>query len=179
MSSYPFPKVYDKGARYFHDDWKIAGIPRWLQPWTYIPRKWTGIALPMPPRKFCGNAPEEWLDIQSGYPLAPDVVLSEDGRKFLSIHPVHKIGQWSVQKHYLPWLRMRAPLYFSGSWKFLGRRLHFNCGPLFLLVPVGLLALPGWWKLAAVIPAIGVKPDMTPNDFWHWLELSVTWTKIK
>lgn len=143
------PEVY-KTERPLHDDWLIKGIPAWLQPWAKIPRAWTGYCFAMPPKKVWGNAEPAWVLIQKGYPLAPDARLSPNA--VWSMHPVHPVGQWSVQSVYLMWLGFRVPCYFSFSRMLWGRRLHMNGG---------------------------IKPDVTRGDWFWWFEGSLTWTKLK
>ena len=159
FNDYLVPEVYK--TRNLHDDWIIRGLPKILQPWTLIPRKWTFVGLPMPSFKIAGNADPAWIPIQQGYPLAPMAKIEDrdyfDGKEVkriphvLSMHPVHPTGQWSVQGVYVPKLQKIIPCYWSQSNMMFGRRLHTN-GPL--------------------------KPDVTLGDWAWWLEGSFTWTKL-
>ena len=103
----------------------------------------------MMPRKVFGNAVERLVDIQPGYPLAPDSIRFEN--QVWGIDPVHPIGQWSIQSVYLGWLGRRVPCYFSMSAKVFGRRLHTN---------------------------FGIKPDITKGDWYWWIEGSLTYKAI-
>lgn len=109
------PEVY-RLRRPLHDDWPLGF--RW------IPRKWTAFRFPMPPHRVAGNANTYLIDIQPGWPLAPDAMIANG--KVLSMHPVHGPGQWSIQSVWA--LGQRIPCYFSGSWLVFGRRLHINFG---------------------------------------------------
>lgn len=146
------PAAYRKGARELHDDWGV-----W--PFTRIPRRLTTYRLPMPARKVAGNAEPIWTPVQEGYPLAPDAEVRPmhywDGSKtiimphVLSMHPVHPVGQWSVQAVWLDgeW----RPCFETWTTRCLGRRLHHNRG---------------------------LKPDLTLGDWaWNFPEASMTWTK--
>ena len=86
-----FPEVY-KTKRPLHDDW--------VWPLCYIPRRWTGIPLYMPSTKVCGNAEPRLIEVQPGYPLAPDafVTVMPDGKTYvMGMDPVPPLGQWSIQ----------------------------------------------------------------------------------
>lgn len=101
----------------------------------------------MPPHRFAGNAEPEWIKIQPGYPLAPDAKI--EGDSVMSMHPVHRAGQWSVQSVYF--LRKRWPCYFTISFNAFGRRVHFNGG---------------------------IKPDVTLGDWsWWFPDASATFNK--
>ena len=143
-----FPEAYKK--RPLHDDWTIPWLPTWMQPWGRIPRRWTGLCLVMPPKQIAGNAPQRWISIQPGYPLAPGLTIDE-GRVW-GPDPVPPAGCWTVQAFYSVRLKRWVPCYFAMSVMVLGRRLHFN-GPL--------------------------KPDVTKGDFFWWAEISLSWVKPK
>ncbi len=195
-----FPKVY-QGDRWLHSDWE----PQWPASWPaklvlwlhrlwlprYIPRRLTGLGLPMPPHPvWTWKVGESRVPVQDfAYPMAPDAdvvrgyyengefVKSPEGTwHVMTMHPVHDPGQASLQSVYVPWIKMRVPCYLSISLPLFGRRLHFNGGPLAPLIPV-LLAL-GWWKLA-LLALIGCKPDVTPGDWFWWFEASFSFIKIK
>lgn len=141
-----FPEVY-RTQRPLHDDW----------PWPFskIPRRWTGLELAMPPLRVVGNAQPRWIEIQEGYPLAPDAIVKMglDGKRWVwGMDPVHGAGEWSVQSFYSFRLKRRIPCYYSFSKMIFGRRLHFN-GP--------------------------IKPDVTKGDNYWWVECSLTWTKVE
>jgi len=162
-----FPKSYS-GNRWMHDDWAIAGIPWQYQPWCWIPRRWTGLGLMMPPQKVCGSASSKYIEVQPGYPIAPDSAVLRgswnvregyllpdpygDRDIVLSLDPVHKADDWSIQSVYLHLLHCRIPCFLSFSVKIkrFNRILHFN-GPL--------------------------KPDITPGDWYWWIECSLTFKK--
>ena len=140
------PEVY-RTQRPLHDDWP------W--PFSYIPRRWTGLCLAMPPKKVSGNQEPRWIPVQEGYPLAPDAdirVNSDGKREILAMDPVPSAGQWSIQSFYSFKLKKRIPCYFAFSKMLFGRRLHFN-GP--------------------------IKPDTTQGDWFWWTECSLSWTKIQ
>lgn len=132
-----------------HDDWAIPFLPKSIQPWAWIPRRWTSWVLPMPPTKVAGNAKPEWVRIQGGYPLAADAMVDESETLVWSMHPVHASGQWSIQAVKVFQWAPRVPCYFTASLPLAGKRLHVNCG---------------------------IKPDVTTGD-WHFgfPEASVTW----
>lgn len=163
-----FPAAY-RGSRWMHDDWAIAKIPWKLQPWCWIPRRWTGLELMMPPAKVCGNAKPKWIEVQEGYPLAPDAVVHRGSWKVVegqllpdpngdlkiieSMDPVHPAGQWSIQNAYLHIFHRRVPCFLSFSILVprINRVLHFN-GP--------------------------IKPDVKTNDWYWWLEISLTFKPL-
>lgn len=149
------PRVYhpETGSRPLSDDWKFKWIPEWLQPWTKIPRWWRFFPMPFPPRKWAGTQEEADIEIQEGYPLAPDTVkIWEPGigdtKKIKSIHPVG--WGWSIQSCYFPILG-RVPCYFQWTAKtWFGRRIHVN---------------------------FGLRPDVTDWAWW-WPEFSLSVVKI-
>lgn len=190
-----FPQVYKD--RPWHDDWSpLPAWCWWLWPLAWIPRRWTGLGLPMPPRKMWGNEPECLIGCQKGYPLAGDVE-PDDLQVFddwqlgpvpqvWGINPVHSPGpdgsaRWSIQGAWF-WGR-RWPVYLTWSRMVGGRRLHFNGGPLAPLAPVVASAMAlaglGWWSLVPAVMLIGCKPDVTVGDWWWWFEFSMSWTKRK
>lgn len=147
------PPDYRQGGRPLHNDWGV-----W--PFTRIPRMLTTFLLPMPSKKVAGNAEPIWTPYQDGYPLAPGTELRDldywDGTQtikkphFLTMHPVHPVGQWSEQAVWLDgeW----RPCYSTSSRAIFGRRLYQNHG---------------------------LKPDVTLNTFmWNFPEASLTFNKI-
>lgn len=139
------PEVY-RTRRPLHDDWVF--------PFSLIPRRWTFWPFPFPPRKVCGSQQEEYVQIQKGYPMAPDARYWKPNDSYsepthvLSVHPVG--WGWSVQSCPFP-LVGRLPCYFQWTRKVLGRKLHFN---------------------------IGLRPDVTLGDWGWWFpEASLGWTK--
>lgn len=147
----PLPEVYAT-VKPSHDDWLIKGIPRWLQPWSYIPRSWTGLGLPMPPVQLAGTAPNRKIEVQENYPIWSVPEPDEETNKWYvwGPDPVPPIGCWTLQGVRLGCLTI--PCYFALSILLFGRRLHFN----------------GFCK-----------PDVTKGDWYWWFEMSITWTELK
>ena len=138
------PEVY-KTEKRLHNDWPwpFSKIPRWVTFWP----------LPFPPRKWAGAQEENWIEVQEGYPLAPDVTMKINTltgrREVLSIHPVG--WGWSIQSVWIAKIG-RVPCYFQLTKMLFGRKFHFN---------------------------IGCRPDVTLNDFGGWSpEMSLAWTKV-
>lgn len=139
MTLGPLPEVY-RTKRPLHDDW----------PWplSLIPRRWTGLGLPMPPVELAGNVQWESQSIQLNYPFHGAYIGQPPFTTMLP-SPVPGLGKWTIQGVKLGWLTI--PCYFAFSTKVFSRRLHFN-GPL--------------------------KPDVTSGDWFWWFECSLSWTKI-
>ena len=148
---YLLPEVY-KTQRPLHDDWAIRGVPLYLQPWTKIPRRYTFFGFSLPSIKLCGNAIKQPIEKQPGYPVAPLAREYEgDSNYFIGYHPVHPIGQWSIQLVYCDPLKRYCLPFFTMSKKIGNRRLHINAG---------------------------FKPDVTKGDYGVWLEMSITFKRI-
>ena len=112
----------------YHTDW----FPKWLG--GMIPRRWTAFCWPLPARKIMGNQKEEWIQVQSGYPLSKYAQIKEiQGVKYaLACHPVPpridgRFGLvWSLQAIDTPGLGSLP--FFTCNFKLFGKGFHVNFG---------------------------------------------------